>query len=511
MKEMPRVELYERIRHDSRVEGLSVRGLAKKYGVHRRTVREALECAVPPERKVAQRTAPVLTAEHRATVRRWLTADLTAPRKQRHTARRVFQRLVAEQGAAAAESTVRAFVAQVRDELVGGVGLVSVPQTHVPGAEAEVDFGEFQAWVAGVLTRLWMFVLRLSYSGRAVHVVYGNQATESFLDGFVVALDRLGVPDRIRCDNLKPAVIRVLLGRERLENPRFVALRSHYGFDAFYCLPGIKGAHEKGGVEGEIGRFRRTHLVPVPEVASIEELNEICERADAAEDGRRIGAATASIGANCALEAARLRPALAGFDAATLLSCRVDAKARVVVRQSYYSVPAHLSGRRVAVRLTARTVEAVEGTRVLARHPRSLHKGTESLTLDHYLEVLVRKPGALAGSTPLAAARAAGVFTDAHERFWIAARRKLGDQAGTRALVEVLLLHRTLPGAAIGAGIEAVLGAGSLSADAVALEARRAVAPPTAAAVAVPIGVRETARPAPSLAGYDQLLARAAR
>lgn len=511
MKEMPRVELFERIRRDSRIEGLSVRALSRKYGVHRRTVREALSCAVPPERKVPERTATVLTLEHRATVRQWLTEDLAVARKQRHTARRVFQRLVAEQGAAVAESTVRMFVAEVRAELAGGIGRVSVPQTHLPGAEAEVDFGEFQAWVAGVLTRLWMFVLRLSYSGRAVHVVYGNQASESFLDGFVVALDRLGVPERIRLDNLKPAVARVLLGRERLENPRFVTLRSHYGFDALYCIPGIEGAHEKGGVEGEIGRFRRTHLVPVPRVASIDELNERCEQADAAEDGRLIGAATVSVGANYAHEAARLRPALGGFDAATVLSCRVDTKARVVVRQSYYSVPAHLSGRRVSVRLGARHVDVVDGHRLLARHVRSLHKGTETLSLDHYLEVLTRKPGALAGSTPLAAARTAGVFTDAHERFWAAARRKVGDQAGTRALVEVLLLHRTLAAGAIRAGIEAVLAAGSLSADAVALEARRHAEAPTASAVIVAIGVAGTARPAPSLAGYDQLLAQVMR
>ena len=82
----------------------------------------------------------------------------------------------------------------------------------------------------------------------------------------------------IRYDNLKSAVSRVLFGRNRVESERWVAFRSHYGFDAFYCQPGIDGAHEKGGVEGEGGRFRRTHLVPVPEVDSLAELNELLGR-----------------------------------------------------------------------------------------------------------------------------------------------------------------------------------------------------------------------------------------
>jgi transposase len=258
------VELFERIRRDRREEDLSVRALADRYRVHRRTVRQALTDAVPPARKAPARVAPAL-GPYQGVVREWLVADRSAPRKQRHTARRVWQRLVAEHGACVAESTVRAYVAEVRRELGTGTGLVSVPQTHLPAAEAEVDFGEFQAWIEGTLVKLWMFVLRLSYSGKAVHVAYANQAQESFFDGLVTAFQTLGgVPGRIRLDNLTPAVIRVMLGRERLENQRFVGLRSHFGVDVFYCIPGVEGAHEKGGVEGEIGRFRRRYLTPVP-------------------------------------------------------------------------------------------------------------------------------------------------------------------------------------------------------------------------------------------------------
>ena len=109
-----------------------------------------------------------------------------------------------------------------------------------------------------------MFVIRLSASGKGFHRVYFNQAQEVFLDGHVRAFDHFGgVPVRIRYDNLKPAVVRVMKGRGRIETERFIALRSHYGFESFFCLPGVKGAHEKGGVEGEVGRFRRRHMVPM--------------------------------------------------------------------------------------------------------------------------------------------------------------------------------------------------------------------------------------------------------
>jgi transposase len=197
-----------------------------------------------------------------------------------------------------------------------------------------------------VATRLYLFVLRLSHSGRAVHLAYANQAQESFLDGHVRAFTALGgVPTgMIRYDNLKPAVIRVTLGRERFENQRFVALRSHYGFDSFYCRPGLEGAHEKGGVEGEIGRFRRRHLTPMPHVGSLAALNEALAAADARDDTRRIAARVETVGQAAARETPLLRP-LPGeaFDPAQTLSCRVDAKARICVRQSYYSVPARLA------------------------------------------------------------------------------------------------------------------------------------------------------------------------
>jgi transposase len=437
---MSRVELYERIRRANRDEGLGIRALATRFRVHRRTVRDALSSATPPDRKVPERAAPAL-GPWQATIRGWLSEDLTAPRKQRHTAHRVWERLRDECGATVAEPTVRAYVAKVRFELENHARAVTVPQTHGPGEQAEVDFGGFSAWIAGVLVELWMFCMRLSHSGRGFHLAFANQAQEAFLEGHVEAFEHFGgVPvGHIRYDNLKPAVIKVLLGRARLENPRFVALRSHYGFDSFYCEPGIAGAHEKGGVEGEVGRFRRAHLVPVPRVQSLAELNALLGAADAADEDRTIAWRRASVGEMAAAEAPMLAPLPTDtFDTATTLWPIVDTKARICVRQSFYSVPAGLARRRVEVRLGARSFQVIADAKVVARHQRSLHKGEEELVLDHYLEILLRKPGALPGATALAQARASGAFGATHDAFWEAARRRLGDGAGTRALIGVL-------------------------------------------------------------------------
>jgi hypothetical protein len=509
---MSRVELYERIRRDNR-EGLSVRGLAAKHRVHRRTVREALSSPIPAQRKTPERVSPML-GRWEPVIRAWLVADRDVPRKQRHTARRVWQRLVAEQGATVGESTVRAFVAEVNFELDNTLGLVTVPQTHGPGEEAECDFGEFIAWIDGEMVKCWMFCLRLSYSGRAFHVAFSHQAQEAFLEGHVAGFAHLGgVPGRVRYDNLRTAVTKVLFGRDRVENERFVALRSHYGFDSFFCEPGLAGAHEKGGVEGEVGRFRRRHLVPVPEVADLAELNELIAAGDDIDEERRIARRVATVGEMAAAERAVLGvlPEVA-FDPAARLEARVDTKGRICVRQSHYSVPVGLARRVVHVALGAHAFDVTVDGRLVARHQRSLHKGTEHLVLDHYLEILVRKPGALPGSTALAQARASGTFTATHQRFWDAARAKLGDGPGTKALIGVLLLHRRMPTAAVLAGIDRALEVASCDPDIVAIEARRAVAahPTTLAANPTP-DARPTpdTRPTPSLAGYDDLLATA--
>lgn len=500
------MELFEQIRKAHEREGLSILGLSERFGTHRRTVRAALVSAVPPARRAA-RPRPGVLDPWVPLVQSWLEADRAAPRKQRHTARRVWQRLVDEHDVVVGESTVRRLVARLR--AAQGVPLVEVmvPQRHPLGEEAEVDFGTVSVYLAGVLCEVQLFVMRLSASGKSFERAYLNECQEVFLDGHVRAFERFGgCPGRIRYDNLKAAVVRVLRGRDRIESERFVALRSHYGFDSFFCQPGPGGAHEKGGVEGEVGRFRRRHLVPVPQVASMAELNDLLAAGADRDDHRRIASRRITVGEHFALEADTLRSLPAEpFDYTALSSHRVDRKSRVSVRGAYYSVPARLVGRRLDVRVGAERIEVLDGAAVVASHVRG-RKGDEVLALDHYLEVLAAKPGALAGATALARARAAGLFGPTHDRFWAEARRRQGDVGGTRALIEVLLLQRTLAADTVVAGMQRALLAGSVDAEVVAIEARRLGQP--AAAVVIPIGagLSRFDRPAPTVAHYDSLL-----
>jgi transposase len=529
-----RVALFAAIREDYR-RGTGIRELARKHGVHRRTVREALASPVPAPRKVPERVSPARDSVA-PLIDAMLTEDLDAPRKQRHTARRVWTRLRDEHDAAASYSYVAKYVARRRPEIEAGhreqAGSLEgfVPQQKKPGEEAEVDFGPVTVRLDGREAACQMFAYRLSFSGMAVHRVYASCAQEALLEGHVTAFAVTGGVPRvhIRYDNLTPAVAKVMKGRDRKENARWLSFRSWYGFEAFYCEPGVGGAHEKGGIEGEIGRFRRNFLVPVPRVKSLRELNARLAEDDLRDARRHIEFRMSTVADDFAREAPLLGP-LPGeaFDTGTVLWPRADKFARVSVGKCRYSVPARLIGKAVRVRLTASELAVFDGPRQVAVHPRLVASGDEHLLLDHYLEILARKPGALPGSVPLAQARAGGSFTPAHEALWAEARRRLGDGAGTRALIEVLLLHRRLPAASVTAGIAAALGAGTCSPDVIAVEARRhaAAAGAPAAGPPVPAPRRSRAavvtlprrplpadpRPVPDVSAYDQLLRPAAR
>ena len=214
----------------------------------------------------------------------------------------------------------------------------------------------------------------------------------------------------------------------------------------------------------------------------------------------------ATIAAEFAAELPKLQPLLAEpFDPARQLLARVDSRSRVSVQQCFYSVPVRLVGRRVTVRLAATTVEVLDGSTVVARHDRAAGRFVEVLVLDHYLEVLKSKPGAMPGATALVQARRSGAFTTSHQRYWDAVRRTKGDAAGTRALVEMLLAQRSLPTAVLTAAMDRAVTSAVLDPAAVIIDARTHAAGHVAPVV--PIGaLTRYDRPAPRLDAYDQLL-----
>ncbi|MDQ6803592.1 MAG: IS21 family transposase [Actinomycetota bacterium] len=504
------MEQFEQIRRDRDREGLSIRGLAVRHGVHRRAVRDALASAVPPVKRVpVGRPAPKL-GRYRAVIDGWLEADRTAPRKQRHTARRIRQRLVDEHGADVAETTVRQYVRARKRQLGLAVGEVFVPQVHAPGIEGEVDWGEAEVVLAGVAMVVHLFVMRASFSGAVFCQASLVETQQAFLELHVQAFEWFGgVFSSLRFDNLKSAVKKVLRGRRRVESDRFVALRSHYLFVSQFTTPGLEGAHEKGGVEGEVGRHRRNHLVPVPHVADLAELNRLLLAGCEHDFGRRIDGRSVSVGEAWAAE----RPLLLGlpaepFDACESAAPRVDAKSLVTIRQNRYSVPVALAGLKVSARVGAREIMINHSGREVARHERLHGKAQTSAQLDHYLELLARKPGGMENSLALSQERDRGCWPGCFDELWAALSERYGRSDAARQMVDVVLLCREHGPAGVELAVRGALTAGAIDGRAVALLARRAAA--STRSVPGPLTGLEPRleahhRPMPDLTEYDQL------
>jgi transposase len=508
-----RVELFEQIRRDRDREGLSIRALAERHGVHRRAVRQALAAALPPPRKRPEgRPAPKL-GPYRALIDAWLIADREAPRKQRHTAKRVWERLRDEHGVEVSERQLRRYVRARRRELGEPVDEVFVPQVHEPGIEAEVDWGQAEVVIAGQRRTVYLFLMRACYSGAAFVLAFERETQQAFLEAHVEAFRFFGgIFATIRYDNLRSAVKQVLRGRRREESDRFVALRSHYLYESAFTRPGRQGAHEKGGVEGEVGRFRRRHLVPVPRVASLSELNDRLEDACFAELGRRIAGREQTVEEALRVESRALRELpIEDFEASEQASPRVDQKALVTVRQNRYSVPVALVGLRVAARIRAREIVISHGGCEVARHPRLYGRFQVAARLDHYLELLARKPGALKGSLPLAQERQRGRWPSCFDELWRALEDRYGSSEAARQMVDVCLLCREQGADRVELAVRGALAAGAHDGRAVALLARRSERPAQLPLFELPEHLRGSERPEPTLADYDTLLRRRGR
>jgi transposase len=439
MERRAKVELFEQIRREYEFGLGTIKGVASKLGVHRRMVRQALADAEPPERKAVKRERPAI-GPVQSLIDAILEADRSAPRKQRHTAHRIYERIRSELPEhKVAEVTVRVHVRQRKRELGWSTRETCGPQSYAPGQEGQVDWYEAWAELNGAPIKLQVFALRSMVSGAAFHRAYRRATQQAFLEAHEQAFHYFGGVFRLlRYDNLKSSVKQILRGHQREEATRFIAFRSHWRFASDFCTPAQP--HEKGGIEGEAGYFRRNHWVPVPRARDLDELNAELLAACHADEQRRIAGHDTTVGAALLAERAHLVPlAEQDFELAEVVFPRVDGLGCVRLKTNLYSAPSP-PGRTVEVRLYPSHVEVRDEGRLIARHERCYERQQQVLDLEHYLDVLERKPGAFIGSKPLAAWRAQGLWPASYDQLLDALIERHGQPSGTRQMIQVLSL-----------------------------------------------------------------------
>ena len=504
------MELFEQIRREYEHGAGTIKGVARKLGVHRRMVREAIASAIPAKRKVPVREKPKL-GPVREFIDGILEADRKAPRKQRHTARRVWARLRKERPEVQiAEGTVRRYVRMRKHEMGLSGGETFVPQSYAWGHEAQVDWYEVWVELGDERKKLYVFCMRSMASGGAFHQVYPHATQQAFLEAHEAAFQHFGGTFAVlRYDNLGSAVKKILRGHQREETERFIAFRSHWGYQSEFCNAGQ--GHEKGGVEGEQGYFRRNYLVPLPAAGDLDELTVALRAAAKEEEQRVIAGRSSTIGAAMVVEREHLGPlAEEGFDLAAVSFPVINSYGTAKVLTNFYSVPVP-PGTKVQAKTHAAYVEIWhEGVRV-ARHERCFGRQQKILDLEHYLDVLAKKPGALAGSAPLAQWRAQGRWPESFDQFWGKLQERRGRPDGTRAMIDVLLLGRQHGFDALRRAIEQALALGGSDVAVIRYLLELERSGPRSPAVALEVNwLRQYERPQPNLLDYDRLLGRCA-
>lgn len=446
-------------------EGWGVKRLARELHHSKTNIREALrwDGTEPKYTLTKPKKRPVVTDKVEGRVRDILLQDKKAPRKQRHSARKI-QRILLREGTQVGASTVRQLVRRLRMEL-RGLPAVTVPLVFDPGEEAQVDWGYAEVVMNGEPLLVGVFLATLCYSRRTFIMATPSQNLESFLEAHVQAFEHWGgVPERIAYDNLATAVKRILGDGSREENPTFLQFRTAHGFETRFCSPGLEGAHEKGRVEKRVGDYRAELLVPVPKVVSFQELNQmLLEQAAELEEFTLHPEVADRCVQQVFEDEQRFLKALpaARWRCCDVTILKVDGQARVRYDKVLYSLPCEYGRRPVEVRGYWNRVEFYDGAKLIKIWPRSYIAKDERYDYRHYLRLLKRTPGVTLNGKPFRQ------MPEPLSRYRKEVMERLDRRTAARTLAAVLLLileHGEQP---VMDAVELALLTGTVDAEAV--------------------------------------------
>jgi len=451
------VELYARIRRAVLVEGKSRRAVAREFGLARKTIGKMLDYSLPPG---YQRKKPIRRPKlgpWQSAIDAILEEDKRRPKKQRHTAKRIFERLRAEHGYTGGYTIVKDYVRQSK---IGSQEMF-VPLSHAPG-EAQADFGEAVVVIAGVESKAHFMAFDLPHSDDCFVQAYPAETMEAFLDGHVRVFEYFGgVPTRILYDNTKLAVARILGDGTRQKTRAFSELQSYYLFAEKFGRP-AKG-NDKGKVEGVVGYARRNFMVPIPHASSWEELNAGFAADCRQRRERRLRGHTETIAQRFERDRAAMLPLPSvPYEACEKVSVRVSSISLVRYRSNDYSVPTRYGHRQVLVKGYVHRVEISCGAEVIARHQRSYERETAVYDPLHYLALLEHKSRALDQAAPLTGWQLPDCFLSLRRLLEVRLKKH-----ASREYIQVLRLLETFALEEVTAAIEDALHLGTISFDAV--------------------------------------------
>lgn len=385
--------------------GQSKRRIAREMHISRNTVRKYCTGAnVPWKTKPYKRKNTVMTPEIEQTIVDWLNEEQDALnndhvfKKQKYTAKRIYDRLCEEKGYLGSETTIRSKVHDLRAKM----SQAFIPLEYKPGEQMQIDFGEADIYIRGEKTRIYIFCARLSYSCRPFVIAYHKQNLQVFLDALVKIFNKMGgVPERVTFDNGSVAVnIAMGTGKKAVMLPEYSRLAAHYSFIPTSC--NVRQGHEKGLVEGLVGLVRRNVLVPVPRVNNIDELNQMLDRWCYNYEQHKVPSRQSSVGNLYKQEQTHLRPLPDyEYEVAESSDVKVNSYSTVQFETNRYSVPHKYVHQTVSVKAYPEFIRVYARGEVIAEHERIMDKHQTSYRLKDYMPLLEQRDRAILDAAPV--------------------------------------------------------------------------------------------------------------